>query len=33
MTMRGRDLPGLLRREARVWLVAVACGVVLFLIL
>jgi hypothetical protein len=31
--MRSRDLPSLLRRECRVWLVALACGVVLFLIL
>lgn len=30
--MRGRDLPGLLRREGRVWLVAIAWGAVLFLI-
>jgi hypothetical protein len=30
--MRSRDLPSLLRRESRVWLVALACGVVLFLI-
>jgi hypothetical protein len=30
--MRSRDLPTLLRREGRVSLVALACGVVLFLI-
>ena len=30
--MSSRDLPALLRREGRVWLVALACGVVLFLI-
>jgi hypothetical protein len=29
--MRSRDLPALLRREGRVRLVALACGVVLFL--
>jgi hypothetical protein len=33
MTMSGRDLTTILRRECRVWLVALACGVVLFLIL
>ena len=31
--MRSRDLPSLLRREGRVWLVALAFGVFLFLIL
>jgi hypothetical protein len=31
--MRSRDLPARLRREGRVWLIAVACGAVLFLIL
>ncbi len=30
--MHSRDLPSLLRREGRVWLVALACGVVLLLI-
>ena len=32
MAMRSRDLPSLLRREGRVWLVALTLGVVLFLI-
>jgi hypothetical protein len=30
--MCSRDLPSLLRREGRVWLVALACGVALLLI-
>ena len=32
MAMQSRDIPARLRREGRVWLVALACGVVLFLI-
>ncbi len=30
--MRSRDLTAILRREGRVWLVALACGVLMFLI-
>jgi hypothetical protein len=30
--MRSRDLTAILRREGRVWLVALTCGVLMFLI-
>jgi hypothetical protein len=30
--MRSRDITAILRREGRVWLVALACGVLLFLV-